>query len=92
MSKTFNDYQKATIGGFGQRVLGVETSVAGENFVAFTVLADASVSWTNVTPKGGDASQTTVTLLAGTTIYGEMTTIIVASGSLIAYLSSSTFE
>lgn len=90
MTKVSNDYQRATIGGFGQRLLGVETSAAGENFVAFTVLADAVVSWTNVNPIGGDASQTSVTLTAGTTIYGNMTTIIVASGSLMAYLTSPT--
>ena len=85
MTITNNDYQRATLGLFGQRLL-TGSSVSGENFVAFSVLTDCSISYTNVDPLGGDLSQSALSLTAGTTIYGYMTDLVIASGSVMAYL------
>ena len=78
-------YDIMGFGGYGQRYLSAETAVATEHFCAITVLTDASLTYTNDSP-GGDASQTTLALTAGITIYGDMTALDVVSGSVMAYL------
>ncbi len=84
-----NDVQRASLGLYGQRLL-TGTSVVGEHFIAFTVLTDCVISYTNVAPwnevLGGDTSQTSLSITAGTTIYGMMTTLSLASGSVMAYI------
>lgn len=87
----------AEFGQFGLRVI-TGTSTAGELFVALQALEDTEFSCnllpykTNSTAYSGsaaeligDTSLTSVTLLAGTIIYGRFESVVVASGKLIAY-------
>ena len=80
--ETYNDRLLALAGHFGERLL-TGSSVADEYFVGFYVITDATISWTNDTPYG-DASQSSVAMLAGMVIVGDMTDIVVASGSILA--------
>lgn len=79
-------FQNLSFGGYGFRVLTAgETSVAGENFGALQVVADAVISATSNAP-GGDASITSLTLDAGTSIYGDFSAVTVTSGTVIGYI------
>jgi len=79
-------FQNLSFGGYGLRVLTAgETSVAGESFGALQVIADAVISATS-DAAGGDASITSLTLDAGTSIYGDFSAVTVTSGTVIAYI------
>ena len=77
-----NDRVRALSGYYGERLL-TGSSAVGDYFVGFYVITDATISWTNDTPYG-DASQSSVAMLAGMVIVGDMTDIVVASGSILA--------
>lgn len=77
----------ASFGQFGLRVL-TTNATAGETFVAIQVLEDAVISATlnaNENAEIGDASITSLSLTAGTVIYGRFMNLQVASGKVIAY-------
>lgn len=78
---------KASFGQFGLRVL-TTNATAGETFVAIQVLEDAVISATlNANESGeiGDNAITSLSLTAGTVIYGRFVDLEVASGKVIAY-------
>lgn len=77
----------ASFGQFGIRVLTTDAT-AGETFLAIQVLEDAVISATlTANDKGeiGDTSISSLSLTAGTTIYGRFIDLEVASGKVIAY-------
>ena len=92
MKDYFNDGNQG-LGALGQLGLRVLTgnAIAGETFVAIQVLEDAVISCDLLpytTPKGneiGDTSITSLSLTAGTVIYGRFVDLEVASGKVIAY-------
>jgi hypothetical protein len=75
-----------SFGQFGMRVL-TTNAVVGETFVAIQAMEDSVISATLNTYEGriGDTSITSLTLLAGTVIYGRFVNLQVASGKVIAY-------
>ena len=78
---------KASFGQFGLRVL-TTNATAGETFVAIQVLEDAVISATltaNESEEIGDNAITSLSLTAGTVIYGRFVDLEVASGKVIAY-------
>jgi hypothetical protein len=79
-------YQNLAFGAYGFRLLTAsETSLSGEHFGALQVVADAVITATsNCT--GGDASVTSLSLTAGTTIFGDWSDVTVASGTVMGYL------
>ena len=79
-----NDRVRALSGYYGERLL-TGSSAVGDYFVGFYVITDATISWVNDTPYG-DASQTSLAIPAGMSIVGDMTTVVVASGSILAKL------
>lgn len=75
--------EKATIGGYGGKyITGTDatTPSAGYSFIAIQVISDCSI-----TLVGNITGITTVSLSAGTIIYGRYTSCTLASGSVIAY-------
>ena len=77
----------ASFGQFGLRVL-TTNATAGETFVAIQVLEDAVISTdlnANENAEIGDTSITSLSLTAGTVIYGRFVNLQVASGKVIAY-------
>ena len=80
------DYQSASFGHKGMRILGAgESSVGGEKFLSIQVTADAQIDYTS-SASAGDTTITNLTLEAGMIIYGNLTSITVDSGKIIAYL------
>ena len=78
------NYQLQAFGQKGFRVITSSFSpVSGEYYRAITVLADAVVSVTS--EEGDDLSS--VTLLAGSTVYGLFSAVSAASGTVIAYIA-----
>ena len=81
------------VGAFGQMGLRVLTTNAtvGEKFTAIQVIEDAVISTTLTSYKSGgfesigDISITSLSLTAGTVIYGRFVNLQVASGKVIAY-------
>ena len=81
------NYTLASFGQFGLRVLTTNATV-GETFVAIQVITDAVISATlnaNESEEIGDSSITSLSLTAGTVIYGRFVNLQVASGKVIAY-------
>lgn len=58
-------------------------TLPGNDYFAIQALADSSVTWTGVN-WDGDAT-TSVSLLAGTIIYGQFNSVTLVSGRIIAY-------
>lgn len=80
------DFQKLSFGDNGLRLLSTgESSAGGESFGAIQIIDSAVISCDS-NAAGGDASLTSVSLFAGTIIYGNFDSISVTSGSIIAYL------
>lgn len=81
-NKLVHDYN-ANLQAFGQSGFDYVTSgtINSHTYVAITVLATAQL---DVTAVGGD-SLTDVSIPAGTTIYGNFTSITVDSGRILAY-------
>lgn len=80
------DFQKAAFGHKGLRILGAgESSAGGEKFLAIQVVADAQVDFTS-SAGAGDTTITNLVLEAGFIFYGDLTSITVDSGKVIAYL------
>ena len=80
------DFQKLSFGDNGLRYLAAgETSVSGESFGAIQVIDSAVISC-DIDAASGDASLTSVSLFAGSIIYGNFDDISVTSGKIIAYL------
>lgn len=75
---------RLSFGDYGLRVL-TSTSVADEYFGAIMATEDTTVTFNNDCD-GGDSTITSLSLLAGMTVYGNITTVVVASGKLIGYL------
>ena len=75
-----------SFGDNGLRYLATgDTNVGGESFGAIQVIDSAVISC-NIDAVGGDASLTSVSLFAGTIIYGNFDNVSVTSGKVIAYL------
>jgi len=84
--KHVQTYQNLAFGGYGFRLLTAsETSVSGENFGALQVIEDAVITATS-NAEQGDASITSLSLISGTTIFGDFSAVTVASGKVMAYL------
>ena len=80
------DFQSAAFGHKGLRILGSgESSAGGEKFLAIQVTADAQIDFTS-SAGAGDTTITNLTLEAGMVIYGNLTSITVDSGKVIAYM------
>jgi hypothetical protein len=78
------NYQLQSFGQNGFRNIASGFSpVSGEFYRAITVLSDAVIT---VTATSGD-NLSSVTLLAGTTIYGLFSAVSVSSGTVIAYIA-----
>jgi hypothetical protein len=83
--KDSNFYQTST-GDYGFRILsGTDTSTVGESFRSIQVLNQCVLS---TTTSVGDAIPNTITLKAGTVIFGKFDSITMVSGKIIAYLAS----
>lgn len=81
-----SDFQKLSFGDNGFRLLSAgETSVGGEGFGAIQIIDSAVISCDS-NAVGGDASLASVSLFAGTIIYGNFDNVSVTSGKVIAYL------
>ena len=81
-----SDFQKLSFGDNGLRYLAAgDTSTAGESFGAIQVIDSAVISC-DIDAAGGDSALTSVSLFAGTIIYGNFDDISVTSGKVIAYL------
>ena len=81
-----SDFQKLSFGDNGLRVVNAgSTTTPGESFGAIQVIDSAVISC-DIDAIGGDASLTSVSLFAGTIIYGNFDDISVTSGKIIAYL------
>jgi len=75
--------EKSTIGGYGGKYISgtdATTPDVGFSFIAVEVISDAVI-----TLVGNVTGITTVSVLAGTVIYGRYTSCTLASGSVIAY-------
>ena len=84
-----SNFENATFGRFGIRVLGVGTSVSGETFTAFQALEETTINADLAILEndgGGDETITALVIPAGVVIYGLFTEIEVVSGGGIAYL------
>lgn len=74
----------ASMGGYGGKFINdtnTHTPSAPYDFVAIQVLADAEI-----TTVGNIENFSSVTVLAGTVIYGIFTSITLSSGSVVAYI------
>jgi hypothetical protein len=80
--RTDNDYRVAMFGDFGFRVL-TSASEEGESFSSIMALENSSIDVFST--RNGD-SGATIALLAGMTIYGDLSIDKVNSGKVIAYL------
>lgn len=79
------DFQNAAFGHKGLRILGAgETSAGGEKFLAIQVVADAQIDFTSAA--SGDTTVSNLELEAGFIMYGNISSITVDSGKIIAYL------
>jgi len=80
------EFQKLSFGDKGLRVLASgSTSVADEDFCAIQSMEDSVITF-NCNETSGDTSVTSLTLLAGHIVYGNLEDVAVASGKVIAYL------
>ena len=71
-----------------RRLTGTASSAAGEVFCSFTALAATVVSYDCVCATGkGDASQSSLPVPAGVTIFGPCENIVMTSGDIMAYLA-----
>ena len=80
--RTDPEYQNAMFGDFGFRVL-ISASEEGERFSSIMALENSSIDVSS--SRNGD-SGATIVLLAGMTIYGDLSIDKVNSGKVIAYL------
>ena len=79
------DFQNAAFGHKGLRILAAgETSAGGEKFLAIQVVADAQIDFTSAA--SGDTTVSNLELEAGFIMYGNISSITVDSGKIIAYL------
>ena len=83
-----NHYHRLSFGDFGFRIFeegGTTSSTTGESFCTLHALSDSVVSFaSNIS--AGDSSATSLNLKEGHILYGDFTTIVLTSGSLICYL------
>lgn len=86
-----NYFEKSNVdnvqfGQFGLRVLTTDANV-GECFVAIQAIEDSVISCdiNDYPDTEGDTSITSLSLTAGTVIYGRFVNLEVASGKVIAY-------
>ena len=81
-----SEFHKLSFGDKGLRVLAAsETSTSGENFCAIQAVEGSTISC-DIDTDGGDASITSLALVAGSIIYGNFDDVSVASGKVICYL------
>lgn len=81
-----NQFHKISFGDYGFRILtNGDTSVSGEYFSTIQVLTDCTISLTSGA-SGGDSSITNLDLDEGQIIYGNLTSISLSKGDVIAYL------
>ncbi len=77
------DYNQSAFGQKGFRVINSGGgNVAGEVYVAIQALADATFS---ATAESG-ASPSSLAIPSGSVVYGNFTTVTVASGTVLAYI------
>ena len=79
-------FQRVSFGDYGLRVLTTgEFSVEGEYFGAIQAITDSTISFTS-DAEGGDTSIVNLDLIAGQTIYGNLTDVTMVAGKIVAYL------
>ena len=79
-------FQSLSFGDFGLRVLTTgEVSQEGEYFGAMQAITDSIISFISDT-EGGDTDIVNLDLIAGQTIYGNLTDVTMVAGKIIAYL------
>tara|TARA_R110000822_G_scaffold238250_1_gene368441 strand:- start:23 stop:295 length:273 start_codon:yes stop_codon:yes gene_type:complete len=80
------EFQKLSFGDKGLRIIAASaTSTAGESFCAIQALESTTISC-DIDTVGGDASITSLALVAGSIIYGNFDDVSVASGKVVCYL------
>ena len=79
-------FQSLSFGDFGLRVLTTgEVSLVGEYFGAMQAITDSTISFIS-DAEGGDTDIVNLDLIAGQTIYGNLTDVTMVAGKIIAYL------
>ena len=79
-------FQELSFGDFGLRVLTTgENSQEGEYFGAIQAVTDCTISFISGAA-GGDTNIVNLDLIAGITIYGNLTDITMVAGKIIAYI------
>lgn len=75
-------------GDYGHRILtAAETSVAGEFFHCLHATEASVIDYTSSTTEGGgDSTVSNLSIPAGFQVFGNLTTVTVDSGTVIAYL------
>lgn len=73
-----------SFGGLGPEVI-TATATATNHYGALTALEASVVSFTNNMPHG-DASMSSLAVPAGITLVGDMSAVVVASGTMYGYL------
>lgn len=88
MAKFFRDsaFSQQSFGAAGFKVVsGSDSSATDGDFVAITVLEEATVGTAGIVTTTGDDLANTTVLPAGLTIYGDFTSIKLSAGKVIAY-------
>lgn len=79
-------FQKISFGDYGLRVLTTgEYSPEGEYFGALQAITDSTISFTS-DAAAGDTDIINLDLIAGQTIYGNLTDVTMVAGKIVAYL------
>lgn len=73
-----------SFGGLGIRVL-TGSAVSTEHFAALQALSDATISFTS-NLEAGDSSVSSLSIPKGFIIYGNMSSVVVGSGSVVGYI------
>lgn len=88
MSKNFspNAVNQQTFGAAGfDYIAAADTGETALDFVAITILEEATVGANKIVTTTGDDIPASVTLPAGITIYGDFTRVHLSAGKAIAY-------
>lgn len=79
-------FQKVSFGDYGLRVLTTgENSQAAEFFAAIQAVTDCTITFKSEA-EAGDLNIVNLDLIAGLTIYGNLTDITMVAGKIIAYI------
>lgn len=79
-------FESRTFGEGGHRwIEAAGSSPAGEYYDVIYVTVDSTISYTSVA-QGGDSTITSKNVFAGTSIYGQTTSVSVTAGQVLAYI------